>query len=57
MPDLAERYDSETEDEEDDEDKYNIKEQIRVKRKSPIKYKTNEEALQTNLNPHYVCPL
>ena len=51
LPDLAERYDSETEDDEDDDDKYNIQEQRREIRNISTKHKTNEEALQNQFEP------
>ena len=46
LPDLAERYDSESEDEEDDYNTYNIKEKRKETRQLPTQYKTTENNLQ-----------
>ena len=56
LPDLAERYNLEKEDDEVDNDKYIIQEQIRVIRTISTKHKTKEEALQHQFEPTLCIP-
>ena len=56
LPDLAERYDSESENEEDDYNTYNKQEKRKVTREIPTQYKRTENDLQNKLETTFCMP-